>query len=59
MGPAHVGAAPRGEETATQVGASLQSDDTVCTEDPALAEIAVGTVVFCLGSNPRFRFTPA
>lgn len=48
----------QGEETTAQVGASLQYEDTVRTEDQALAEIAVGTIVFRLGGDASLTLRP-
>ncbi|MFH7245317.1 MAG: FecR domain-containing protein [Spirulina sp.] len=48
----------QGEEIAAQVGAPLQYEDTVRTEDPALVEVGLGTLVFRLGGNATLTLRP-
>lgn len=48
----------QGDEAAAQVGTSLQFEDTVRTEAPALAEISLGEVVFRLGGNASLTLRP-
>jgi hypothetical protein len=48
----------QGEETAAQIGTLLQYEDTIRTEDPALAEISLGEVVFRLGGNASLTLRP-
>lgn len=48
----------QGEEVAAQVGTALQYEDTVRTEDPALVEVGLGTLVFRLGGNASLTLRP-
>lgn len=48
----------QGDESAAQVGTPLQYDDTIRTEDPALAEVSLGEIVFRLGGNASLTLRP-
>ncbi|WP_198806130.1 FecR family protein [Leptolyngbya sp. BL0902] len=46
------------DEAPAQVGTTLQHEDTVRTEAPALVEIGLGTLVFRLGGNATLTLRP-
>lgn len=48
----------QGEENAAQVGMAMQYADTIRTEDPALVEVGLGTLVFRLGGNATLTLRP-
>ncbi len=48
----------QGEESVAQVGTSLSYEDTIRTEDPALVEVGLGTLVFRLGGNATLTLRP-
>jgi hypothetical protein len=48
----------QGEETAAELGMTLQYEDTIRTEAPALVEVGLGEIVFRLGGNASLTLRP-